>query len=137
MLPIENFNLYESTNQIDILSRTMNLESLSYNEIYESAENQVDRIRHFPAIHPLKKVRENYHQGMGIVKIHLRENLNFMKEMIFLQKQVLQYMLQQMDVYVFQSITALLVIILRLTMEEDIKQYLDIFQNEKSRLEKR
>lgn len=77
LLPSENFNLYESTNQIDVLSRTMNLESLSYNEIYESAEDQVDRIRHFPAIHPLKKGTGKLSSRYGYRKDPFTRKLKF------------------------------------------------------------
>ena len=54
LLPLDGFDLPQLSKQMNMLNRLLNLEFLSYNEIYETAENNVDRIRHFPAIHPLK-----------------------------------------------------------------------------------
>ena len=53
LLPLDEFDLPQLSKQMNMLNRLLNLESLSYNEIFETAERNVDKIRHFPAIHPL------------------------------------------------------------------------------------
>ena len=53
LLPLDGFDLPQLSKQMNMLNRLLNLESLSYNEIFETAESNVDKIRHFPAIHPL------------------------------------------------------------------------------------
>jgi len=53
LLPLDEFDLPQLSKQMNMLNRLLNLESLSYNEIYETAESNVNKIRHFPAIHPL------------------------------------------------------------------------------------
>lgn len=55
LLPIDDFDLPQLSKQMNMVNRLLNLESLSYNEIYEMAENNVEKIRHFPAIHPINK----------------------------------------------------------------------------------
>ena len=53
LLPLDEFNLPLLSQQMNMLNRLLNLESLSYNEIFETAKSNVVKIRHFPAIHPL------------------------------------------------------------------------------------
>ena len=55
LLPLDNFDLPQLSRQMNMVNRLLNLESLSYNEIYETAESNVDKIRHFPAIHPINE----------------------------------------------------------------------------------
>jgi murein DD-endopeptidase MepM/ murein hydrolase activator NlpD len=55
LLPLDEFDLPQLSKQMDMVNRLLNLESLSYNEIYETAERDVDKITHFPAIHPLNE----------------------------------------------------------------------------------
>jgi murein DD-endopeptidase MepM/ murein hydrolase activator NlpD len=50
---------------MNMVSRLLNLETLSYNEIFETAESKVDEIRHFPAIHPLNKEDINISSRYG------------------------------------------------------------------------
>ena len=53
LLPLDNFDLPQLNKQMNMVNRLLNLESLSYNEIYETAVKNVEDIRHFPAIHPV------------------------------------------------------------------------------------
>ena len=65
LLPLDEFDLPQLSRQMNMVNRLLNLETLSYNEIYETAESEVDRIRHFPAIYPLNKEDVNFSSRYG------------------------------------------------------------------------
>jgi len=65
LLPLDDFDIPQLSRQMNMVSRLLNLETLSYNEIYEKAEREVDRIRRFPAIHPLNKEDINFSSRYG------------------------------------------------------------------------
>lgn len=65
LLPLDDIDLPELNKQLDVVNRLLNLETLSYNEIYESAEANVDKIRRYPAIHPVDLDESKFTSGYG------------------------------------------------------------------------
>jgi murein DD-endopeptidase MepM/ murein hydrolase activator NlpD len=55
LLPLENIDLPQINQQLDMVNRFINLESLSFAELVEKAEHNADAIKKYPAIHPLNK----------------------------------------------------------------------------------
>ena len=103
LLPLDNINLPKINKQLDMVNRLINLETLSYNEIYESAEANVDKIRRFPAIHPVNLEESKFTSGYGHRRDLLLENLKCIMAMIFLQELALPFIQQQMDVFVYPN----------------------------------
>ncbi len=53
LLPNNSIDLLQINQQIDFVNRLVNLETLSFSEISKKIETDLDKIRAFPAIHPV------------------------------------------------------------------------------------
>ena len=72
LLPSE-FDLNLISNYIDFIERSIKLEILSYNEIEQKVNNELDYFLHHPAIYQFWKARKVCLLGTVIEKIHLQK----------------------------------------------------------------
>ena len=66
LLPLEEeISLFQINEQLDMVNRIINLESLSYGELLAKGEKNKDIIKRFPAIHPINKDLAKFSSGYG------------------------------------------------------------------------
>ena len=66
LIPIDDFNLNKFKQKIDHAGRWMNLELLSYNEIINEIQKDVNRYKSIPAILPVNKSESKFTSGYGM-----------------------------------------------------------------------
>ena len=68
LLPSDKININELEEELDYLNRLVNLEQISYEEIYETADLNLDKILSYPAIYPIDKGHERFSSKYGYRK---------------------------------------------------------------------